>query len=210
MINKRAGIRAMRRGLLAVFLVLTISSASQAGPLDIVIEPYPVITAGFITSTYNATTGAFFASGWALTLDTGLAPQTTITTPFRLAATIDSATGRATNGNVVIGNTTSPLLSGLTLLGFAFTAVQGGTLEFLFGDTGGSYVPGIFPNKPIDVMLVTGSTFLGNFNTSWNSSSNTATIRDPDPPTSTPEPSTLLLMVAGAGALFRQIRKRRA
>jgi opacity protein-like surface antigen len=208
MINRRGGIRAMKRGLLAVFLVLTISSASQADPIDVVIEPYPNILAGFITSTYNATTGAFFANGWALTLDTGTA-QTTITTPFRLAATIDRD-GNATNGNLTIGTATAPLLTGLTLLDFAFVPVQGGALEFLFGDVGGSYIPSIYPNKPLHVALVVGNTFLGNFNNSWNSSSNTAQVRDPEYPTGTPEPATLLLMAAGAVGLYGRFRKRKA
>src|SRR6185503_1959383 len=59
MINWRDGIRAMKCGLLAVFLLITVSSTSQAGPLGVVIEPIPSLIAGLITSTYNATTGAF-------------------------------------------------------------------------------------------------------------------------------------------------------
>ena len=50
MINRRVGIRAMKRGLLAVFLVFTVSSASQAGPLGVNVDPFPSIIAGFITS----------------------------------------------------------------------------------------------------------------------------------------------------------------
>jgi hypothetical protein len=210
MINRRAGIRAMKRGLLAVFLVLTISSASQAGPLGVTIEPYPNILAGSIISNYNATTGAFIANGWALTLDTGTS-QTAITTTFKLLATI-SKLGVATSGNLTIGSDTSPLLRSISLIAFAFNPVQGGVLEFLFAPPSGSFAtPTLYdPAKPVDVMLAVGNTFMGNFNASFTSTSNTAQVRM-DPPVATPEPATLLLMLAGAGGLFRyrNLRKRK-
>jgi hypothetical protein len=205
MINSRAGIRAMKRGLLAVFLVGAISSVSQAGPLNVNIDPYPNILAGYITTTYIATTGAFTANGWALTLDTGTG-QTSITQPFVLTANINNA-GVASSGNLTIGGSSTPLLSSSSLIGFGFNPVQGGVLEFLFGTPGGSYVPSLYAaNKPIDVQLTVGNTFLGNFASSWSSSSNTAMVRE-DPPVGTPEPSVLLLMVAGACGLC--IRKRK-
>jgi PEP-CTERM motif-containing protein len=212
MINRRRGIRAVKRGLLAVFLVLTISSASQAGPIGVVIEPYPSILAGFITSTYNATTGAFAANGWALTLDTEGASQSLTTFPgFTLLATIDKTSGVATNGSLTIGSVGSPLLRSLNLVGFAFERVQGGALEFLFSaaSTSGSYVPSVYSGlKPIDVMLTVGNTFTGTFASSWSSSSNSAQIREDAPAVDTPEPATLLLILAGAGVLYRQRRKR--
>src|SRR6185503_6240377 len=90
MINRRTGIRAMKRGLLAVFLVFALSSVSQAGPLNVNIDPFPNILASFITTTYIATTGAFTANGWAMTLDTGTT-QTSITQPFVLTANITNA-----------------------------------------------------------------------------------------------------------------------
>jgi hypothetical protein len=211
MINRRAGIRAMKRGLLAVFLVLTISSASQAGPLGVTIEPYPNILAGSIITNYNATTGAFIANGWALTLDTGTS-QTPITTTFKLLATI-SKLGVASGGNLTIGSDLSPLLRSVSLIGFAFNPVQGGVLEFLFAPPSGTYATASLydPTKPVDVMLAVGNTFLGNFTNSFTSTSNTAQVRMDPPPDATPEPSTLLLMLAGAGALarYRNVRKRK-
>jgi hypothetical protein len=210
MINRRAGIRAMKRGLLAVFLVFTISSITQAGPLGVTIEPYPNILAGYITSTYDAASGAFSANGWALTLDTGTT-QTPITTSFILTATIENS-GVARNANLIIGAVGAPYLSSSTLLNFGFSSTpgQGGVLEFLFSTPGGSYVPSLYsPTKPLDVQLTVGNTFLGNFNSSWFSSMNTAQLReDPPPPIPNPEPSALLLMVTGAGVLIRQVRKR--
>ena len=206
MINSRAGIRAMKRGLLAVFLVFSISAVSQAGPLGVDIEPFPVIQVGGINVSYNALTGAFAANGFAQTLDLGGGSgPAVINAPFRILATIDT-TGKATNGNLTVGSVTTPLLSG-NLTGFAF---QGSTLEFLFSSAGGTYVPGTFSaTKPIDVMLTVGSSFTGSFATNWSNSFNTAQIKeDPPPAMPNPEPSVLLLMLTGAGGLCLRLRKR--
>ena len=59
----RPGLRTLRAASLAVFIVLSLSSPSQATPLDVPLQPFPAILAGFITSTYNATTGVFEAKG---------------------------------------------------------------------------------------------------------------------------------------------------
>ena len=204
MINSGAGIRAMKRGLLAVFLVFAISSASQAGPLGVDIEPFPVIAVGGINISYNVLTGAFAANGFAQTLDLGTG-TTTINAPFRILATIDSS-GKATNGNLTVGSVTTPLLSGIMSSGgFGY---QAGTLEFLFGSLGGSYVPGIYSaTKPLDVML-TVSAFTGSFATSWSSSFNTAQIKEDPPPSPNPEPSVLLLMLTAGGGLYARFLKR--
>ena len=204
MINSGAGIRAMKRGLLAVFLVFAICSASQAGPLGVDIEPFPVIAVGGINISYNVLTGAFAANGFAQTLDLGTG-TTTINAPFRILATIDSS-GKATNGNLTVGSVTTPLLSGImTSGGFGY---QAGTLEFLFGSLGGSYVPGIYSaTKPLDVML-TVSAFTGSFATSWSSSFNTAQIKEDPPPSPNPEPSVLLLMLTAGGGLYARFLKR--
>jgi hypothetical protein len=203
MINSGARIRAMKRGLLAVFLVFAISSASQAGPLGVDIEPFPVIAVGGINISYNVLTGAFAANGFAQTLDLGTGTSV-INAPFRILATIDSS-GKATNGNLTVGSVTTPLLSGvMTSGGFGY---QAGTLEFLFGSLGGSYVPGIYSaTKPLDVML-TVSAFTGSFATSWSSSFNTAQIKEDPPPQPNPEPSVLLLMLTAGGGLY-SLRKR--
>jgi len=204
MINSGAGIRAMKRGLLAVFLVFAISSASQAGPLGVDIEPFPVIAVGGINISYNVLTGAFAANGFAQTLDLGTG-ATTINAPFRILATIDSS-GNATNANLTVGSVTTPLLSGIMSTGgFGY---QAGTLEFLFGSLGGSYVPGIYSaTKPLDVML-TVSAFTGSFATSWSSSFNTAQIKEDPPPAPNPEPSVLLLMLTAGGGLYARFLKR--
>ena len=214
MINSRAGIRAMRRGLLAVFLLLTISSASQAGPLGVDIKLIPSINAGLISTSYNATTGAFGATGWALSLDTGSGPVSySPLKQFKLVATIDSATGKASNVSLSIGDAASPLLTGLNLLGFAYSTGPGAALEFLFGTVGGSYVSsGVYssaPDRPLDVMITLGTNnFLGNFGSNWNSTASTAQVREDPKDTGSPEPSALLLMLSGAGGLYGLLRKR--
>jgi len=202
MIKRRGEVRALRTLILAAFVILGVSAASQAGPLGVTVDPYPDIQSGFITTTYNATTGAFSANGWALTLDTGTGGQN-ITTNFRLNATIDKS-GVASAGSLTIGSAAAPLVYTANLIAFAFNAVQGGAMEFLFGPATGSYVPSIYSDsKPLDLQLAAGVGFMGTFATGFTSSSGTAELRgDPPPPTATPEPSALLLMlVAGVGLL---------
>lgn len=200
MINRRVKVKALMTGLQVALLVLTASSASQAGPLGVNITGTPDITAQFITSTYNATTGAFAANGWAMTLDTGT--KTTITTNFLLQATINSATGLASVGTLVIGGAGAPLLKSVNLIGFAFDAVRGGAMEFLFGAPTGSYiVNGPFSaTEPVDVLLMAGTGFTGNFATFVSSTSGTADVRE-DPVVGNPEPSALLLMLVGVAGL---------
>ena len=209
MISSRGRIRAMKRGLLAVFLLFSISAVSQAGPLGVDVEAFPAIQVGGINVSYNALTGAFAANGFAQTMDLGqgLGPQT-FSAPFRILATIDTS-GKATNGKLTVGSVTTPFLSGSLGPSFGGFAFQGSTLEFLFGGIGGSLVPGVYsPSKPVDVQLtVVGGTYTGSFATSWTSSFNTAQIKE-DPPIPNPEPSVLLLMLVGAGGLCWQLRKR--
>ena len=96
---------------------------------------------------------------------------------------------------------------------FGYDAVAGGALEFLFDTPTGSLVTdGTFPNKPVDVIF-RGLLFPGSWNANWTSTNFAAMaeIKDPDPPQGVPEPSTLLLMLTGAGAgLARRYRRRPA
>jgi hypothetical protein len=200
MITRRVKIRALRTSLFATLLVLALCAASQAGPLGVNIDPFPDISSQGIATSYNATTGLFSAVGWAMTLDTGTGAQN-ITTNFRLQATIDK-TGAASGGTLTIGSTLSPLVYSATLLGFAFNAVQGGALEFLFGTPSGSYVPNIYSSlKPLDVMLSAGNSFLGSFGSTWSGTGGTAELRPDPPPNPNPEPSALLLMLVAAAGL---------
>ncbi len=172
MSNRCGKIRASRAWFLSLFLVLGLTSVSQAGPLGVIIDPFPDILAQSISTSYNATTGAFSATGWAMTLDTGTGPQN-ITTNFRLTATINKL-GVASGGTVTIGSALSPYLYSASLTGFAFNAAQGGALEFLFGASSGAYVPVIYSAvQPLDVMISAGTSFLGGFSSSWSGSGGT-------------------------------------
>jgi len=199
MIKRRGKVGALRMLFLAAFLVLGLSSVSQAGPLGVLdIGPGPEVDSGFITTTYNATTGAFSANGWALTLDTqNLAPATT----FKLNATINKL-GVASAAWLTIGSAAAPMLYSATLMDFKYDAVVGGAMEFLFGPATGSYAGIYSDTKSLDVILTPGTGFKGTFATGFTSSSGTAALRGESPTQATPEPSALLLMmVAGAGLL---------
>jgi hypothetical protein len=105
------------------------------------------------------------------------------------------------------------LLSSSNLMQFGYDAVAGGALEFLFDTPAGSLVTdGTFPSKPVDVIF-RGLSFPGSWNANWTSTNFAAMaeIKDPDPPQGVPEPSTLLLVLTGAGAgLARRYRRRPA
>jgi hypothetical protein len=101
------------------------------------------------------------------------------------------------------------LLSG-SLVQFGSDPGAGGRLQFLFGSPGGSLVAdGTFLPKPVSVMF-TGLTnaYPGTWDRDWSSHYNaTAEIRSDDPVlTSVPEPSTLLLMLIGAGGITARRR----
>ena len=203
--------RALQLGILALFFLLTLSSASQAGPLGVNINPYPVIVAGFITSAYDAETGVFLAEGVMRTLDTGTGRVAYPNNPFRLSANISNS-GVGTGGYFSIDG--GALIGSTTLRDFAFVPMPNGAMEFLFAPATGSLVSnGTYDaTEPIDVLLTgLGTAFTGSFATSWQSTTfATAQIReDPDHATAIPEPSTLsLLLTAAAGFVLTRRRAR--
>jgi len=215
MINRRVKVKALKRGLLAALFVLAVTSVSHAGPLGVTFDAYPDITAQFISSTYSATTGAFAANGWAMTVTKdGVTKSLSPSANFQLLATIGT-NGMATAGQLIVGSLTDPSLSLLrtyNLISFAFDATRGGALEFLFGPATGTYTPGTYSaTAPIDVLLMPGTGFTGNFAT-WTSvsTSGTADVRQVGD-IGSPEPSALLLMFGGgAMALLLWSRRRPA
>jgi hypothetical protein len=209
------GTRALRCAVLTVFLLLTVTAAGQATPLDVPLDPYPVILVGFLQINYKADTDAFTATGWTQSINkTGT--QTSFINSFSLGATINSS-GEASAGwfSVSPSGGGAPLLGSLTLLDFGFADAPGGALEFLFSAPTGSLAetaPVVYAPKPVDVMFYSvGSTFTGmnSWASDWSSIYKaTAEIRS-DPPIAAPEPSTLLLLLMGLGAAGVRARSRR-
>jgi hypothetical protein len=200
----RIGTRAFRCAVLTVFLLLTVTAAGQATPLDVPLDPYPVILVGFLQINYTASNDTFLATGWTQSINkTGT--QTNFINSFSLGATINSS-GEASGGWFSVGSGGS-LLGSLTLLEFGFDNVSGGALEFLFSAPTGSLAetaPVVYAPKPVDVMFYSvGSTFTGkaSWASDWSSLYKaTAEVRSDDPqPTSVPEPATLLVLLVGLG-----------
>jgi hypothetical protein len=190
-------------------MVLTLGSISQAGPLGVDIKPFPIIQVAFVTSTYDAVTGAFVADGFMRTLDEGAGRVSYPNPKFRLSAYIDNSGNMMTSGPNTGGSFSidGGLLGSTILLGFAY--IPGNTLEFLFGSATGSLVSdGTYDaTEPIDVMFGGAATSLpSSFASSWQSTTYSSALIREDPAT-VPEPSTLvLLLMAAGGATLRRFR----
>jgi len=182
---------------LAVAVAVLVSGFASATPLGLT-STTPDITSGYIEVTYNATTDAFLASGFALTYDDGSGPVNILSTPaWTLSATIDSS-GVLSGGTLSIGT----LLSG-NLTDVGFVSSSAGALEFLFDVTGGSYA---------SAYGSTGGVILGapnGWTGSWASSfDNVGGLTGyglgegvADTFSVVPEPSTALLLAMGISAL---------
>ena len=201
--TRRVG-KTLRVALLAVVLTVASRSTSYAGPLPLAIDQYPVMNAQTITSLFNASTGLFTANGTAVGWNSG-AGNNPIAYAFKLTANF--AGGVPTAATLIIGSDSSPYLTATGLADFGFSAVKGGTIEFLFDTVGGS--SGVFTSgAPLDLQITVSSTFAPQFSTSWMNSQETATLRQETTTDPVPEPSTLLALAAGAGGLM--LRRRRA
>jgi hypothetical protein len=152
------------------------AGSADAALLNLSLLPVPDITSGFIDVSYNASSDAFSAQGFAFSMTDS--PNRTITNgTFNLSAIVDSA-GMATSGTITIGGTIpaipagTPLLTG-TLTAFGFQTGGGSIFEFLFSVTGGSLAtPAYFGNSGVGVFGVilnaSGATFNGNWGQSFN------------------------------------------
>src|SRR5205085_1215106 len=149
MIKPRQWIKALKVSFVAMALVLGVSTASHAGPLGLSFDAFPVIDAGSLISNFNATTGAFSTVGntWGIDVGTG---RVTLTTPFKVLATFSG--GTVTSASLLLGTTDAPLLSSSDFSQFAYSAIKGGSLEFVFNSATGSDVTnGTYSGGPIDV-----------------------------------------------------------
>jgi len=205
MIERHGRSNTLRHAIYAVLLVFTLSSTTEANPIDVPLDPYPVILAGFLEISYKAADDTFLATGWTASIDKG-AGQQDLFDSFVLTARIDSSGTMSGMGTLNIGSGGS-LLSG-TLVQFGSDPGAGGRLQFLFGSPGGSLVTdGTFLPKPISVMF-TGLTtaYPGTWDKDWTSNYNaTAEIRSDDPKP-VPEPATLLLLLIGGGGIAARRR----
>ena len=214
----RGGFRRLRAVTLAALIVVGLSTPSQAGPLGVPTDPYPAILAGFITTSFNVTTGVLTAQGLTNTIIDQNNVTSSVSTNFLLTATLETVNGvtKALSATLLIGSADSPELLSTTLApgvpNFAYTPVVGGQIEFLFQPISGRLVDsGMFPQtKPLDVLLYgLGTRFPGKFTNSFTTSGNSATIKVDPPPAAVPEPGTLTLMLFAFGGLVAHGRRRR-
>jgi hypothetical protein len=203
--NRRVGMKTLKVAFLAVVMSLAARTTSYAGPLNIALDSDPVLNAQTIISTFNSVTGLFQASGTAFFWTGKTATETALA--FKLTANFSG--GQPTTASLIVGSEAAPFLSGTGLAGFSYTAVRGGTLEFLFDNIGGTST--LFSSaEQLDVQITVSPLFTPQFTTSWGPNvNNTAIVRQTDTEP-VPEPSTLLALVAGAGGLLMRRRRRAA
>ena len=200
-----------------VTLAVTIflfSTSARATPLNLTLFDSPDIMSGLIDVTYDAGSGAFVASGFALELDDdGLGDPLTIADgDFTLQATIDGS-GILLGGSLTYGGTVASLGfdSGALLTGnltdFGFPDAGGDPLEFLFNVTGGDAAT-LF--GPVGGIILSGTNFGGSFANDFDNliagipgtgfGTNNAGVP-------VPEPTTMLLVGVGLAGIFA-FRKR--
>jgi len=197
MIKTRSRIKALRVSFIAAAMMMAASATSFAGPLNLALDTPPEIDVRSITSIFN--NGLFTATGTAWQYIDDAGPHV-LTQAFKLTANFTN--GAPTSASLVIGSEAAPVVYAGNLINFAYSAVKGGTIEFLFGTNGGSM--GAFtPGGQLDVAITVSSTFTPQFTTGWMNSLETAVIREP----AVPEPSSLLLMLAGAAGVYGSRRK---
>jgi hypothetical protein len=195
--------------------VFLCGSVAQAMPLHLNLLDFPDIVSAFIDVTYDASSDAFSANGFALELDNdGVAPnETIIGGTFALGATIDDLGDLGPGGTLTIGGTIPTLgfNSGTLLTGdltaFGFPVGGGNPLEFVFDVTGGD-AAGLWGGFAGGVILGA-SGFTGDWTADWDNligglQGTGSAVADTG---AIPEPATLTLMLMGGGALLG-VRKR--
>lgn len=201
------------KNILAVFaaaLLLAVGSVypAFATPLSMSLKDSPDLMAEYVTVDYRAATHSFTADGFVGTYHKD---HTEIYDYFnsslRLSALLDGD-GKLLSGSLDIGNINgpTPLLTG-NLIAFGFE--EGGpTMQFLFDNLGGSLAAD-FGARAFLTLNFTGfensaNGFRSDFGNPFGSA--TADVEAP----AVPEPSTVSLLLLGAGALVAARRRRSA
>ena len=179
-------------------------SPALGGSLDLRLGD-PVISAGFLTVGYNATTQVFSATGWPMAFDLNGTASSVDGGQYSLSATV-SPNGQATGGSLDITGTIPGLATSGTLLTgelsqFGFQPRGGNIFEFVFNVTGGDLVP-YYGGQTNVVLDANNSGFNGSFTSSFNASPFLSVADNGSAVTAVPEPSiaTLMLGALGMGA----------
>ena len=205
--------------VLVLLCLFSFVQLADAAPLYLDLSGHPDITTGFIDITYNASTGALQANGFAFTLDDdgSAPPEDIINGNSMVAATIDT-TGSLIGGTVSIGGTVATLgmnsgvlLEGI-LSGFGFSDVIGvDTLEFLFDITAGD-AANLYGGVGTTVGIIMGSTgFSGTFAQDFDNlmfSMPGTGAGYSDTCSLTPEPTSLALLLLALPAVRLRRRHR--
>ncbi len=118
--------------VVATVAIAALAGSAIATPLNLSPTP-PDVSSGFITVDYNATTGAFLASGFSLNLTLPGPSTTPVNGIFQLTATIDNS-GNATGGTLLVTDGATVLFSSSSLSQFGFGMTD--SFEFVFSSDG--------------------------------------------------------------------------
>jgi hypothetical protein len=193
---------AVRMVCLAVFGFIGIcgggSRLSWGGTLNLAAHP-PDLSAGFLTTSYDATTGILTADGWPISfnLSSSLTPDypTILGGQYKLSAHI-GPDGSMIGGSLDVTGTIPNLANSGTLLTgqlaqFGFQSEGGDIFEFIFNVTGGDLAP--YYNGSTNVIL--GATCSG-FNGSFANNFAAMPYLSIADNTIVPEPSTTILLLS--------------
>ena len=189
-----------------------LAAPAQASLLGLTLLRSPDITSGFIDVAYDAGSGLFTASGFALTLD---GTNFDVIGSFDYSIQLDGFGGLISGSLIItgeVGGFGPPLLTG-DVTAFGFQDGGGDLFEMLFTVTGGDLATPAHYGDPGAVggtiMNANGSNFGGTFDVDFNNNfgipgfgqgvSDTAPI---------PEPATLVLLVVAGGLVVRRRRRR--